>query len=178
MERQPATVMITRIVRPGHEAEYRRWLSHTLNAVERAPNHLRVVVFAPVAGESTVYRFVHHFADQASLRAWEKSELHRRLQTEADRFSESRREDATGLVACFTVPGMSAALPPARWKMTVLLYGIVNVLTALLIPLESRWIPPSWPFLLTNALLNAILILVMVYALLPLASRLLKRWLY
>ena len=177
MQRKQATVMITRIVRPGHAADYRRWLSETLNAAEAFPNHLGTIVLTPTT-DANVYRFVHLFADDASLEAWEKSEAHQRLSAEADRFSRSSRDEATGMTAWFTVAGMSPVSPPPRWKMTIVIFGVVYLLTASLIPLQARWTPPSWPFLLTNAILNGVIAVAMTYALMPAATRLLRDWLY
>jgi antibiotic biosynthesis monooxygenase (ABM) superfamily enzyme len=176
MQRKQATVMITRIVRPGHEADYRRWLSETLNAAETFPNHLGTVVLTPTT-DANVYRFVHLFADDASLEAWEKSEVHHRLSAEADRFSHSSRDEAVGMTAWFTVAGMSPVSPP-RWKMTIVIFGVVYLLTAILIPLQVKWTPPSWPFLLTNAILNIVIAVAMTYAVMPAATRLLRDWLY
>ncbi len=178
MEREPATVMITRIVRSGQEAEYRRWLSETLNAAKTFPNHLGTVVLTPTAEDANVYRFVHLFADKASLQAGETSDVHRRLSTEADRFPHSRGEGARGMTAWFAVAGMSPAPPPPKWKLTVVMFVVVYLLTLILIPLQvTKWMPQSWPFLVTDAILNGAMAVAMTYALMPAATKVFRNWL-
>jgi hypothetical protein len=43
----PVTAVVTRTVKPGHQDEYRRWLTRLLSAAEAFPNNLGTVVFAP-----------------------------------------------------------------------------------------------------------------------------------
>jgi antibiotic biosynthesis monooxygenase (ABM) superfamily enzyme len=169
--------MITRIVRLGREVEYRRWLSDVLAAAYTFPNHLGLIVLAPTADDATIYRFVHRFTDQHSLQAWENSDAYRQLKVEADKFSDARGEEAPGMTAWFAVSGMSPTLSPPKWKTTILIFLIVYGLTALLIPLQVQWIPHSWPFLLSNAILNGVIAVVMIYVLMPIATWLLRRWL-
>ena len=178
MEREPATAVITRVVRPGQEVEYRRWLSETLNAAKAFPNHLGTVVLTPAAEDGNVYRFVHLFEDEASLQTWERSEVRRRLSAEADRFSDSHSDDATGMTAWFTVAGMSPARTPPKWKMAMMIFAVMYPVTLILFPLQAKWMPRSWPFFVTDAILNGVLGVAMTYALMPAATRLLRGWLY
>lgn len=174
----PATVVITRFVKPGREEDYKRWLARLLAAAEGAPNSLGTVVLAPQPGESNTFRLIHRFADAGSLRAWEDSDARRRLSAEADRFSTSQRQVATGLEAWFSVPEAPALPPPPKWKMAIVTFVVAYALTAIIIPREMAWLPRSWSFYLVNVITNVLLVGLLTYVAMPIAARVLRRWLY
>jgi antibiotic biosynthesis monooxygenase (ABM) superfamily enzyme len=174
----PVTVLISRVVTPGRENDYRQWLIRMITAAEAAPNNLGVVVLSPEASASNVFSFVHRFADEAALEAWENSDTLRSLLTEAEAFSTLHRQVATGMEAWFTLAGPSAPTVPPRWKMAVLTFVIVYVLTAIIIPIERAVLPESWSFFATNILTNALIALLLTYLILPATTKLLHPWLY
>ena len=174
----PATVVITRVISPGHRDDYERWLARLIAAAARFPNNLGVVVLTPKPGDPEVFRLVHRFADEASLRAWEESDTRRHLSSEADAFSTARRQEATGMETWFTVGEAPAPSPPKKWKMAVVTFTVVYVITWIIIPRQQAWLPESWPFEATNVITNAIIAVLMTYVVMPVAARVLRRWLY
>ena len=52
------------------------------------------------------------------------------------------------------------------------------IVTAIVIPLEMRWVPHSWSFYETNVITNIIMATAMTWAIMPGMSRLLRSWLY
>ncbi|HEX4745562.1 MAG TPA: antibiotic biosynthesis monooxygenase [Gaiellaceae bacterium] len=174
----PVTVVVTRFVKPGREEDYKRWLARLIAASQDAPNSLGTVVLAPQPGESHTFRYIQRFADAASLRAWEDSDLRRRLSAEADRFSTSQRQVATGLETWFSVPEAPALPPPPKWKMAIVTFVAAYALTAIIIPREMAWLPSSWSFYLVNVITNALLVTLLTYVAMPVAARVLRRWLY
>jgi len=185
----PSTMAVTRVVEPGHEQEYRAWRSRLIIAAEEAPLSLGTVVLAPIPGESKTFGLIHRFADAASLRAWEDSDARRDLSEEADRFSSFERPADAGLEQWFSSSDESAQSSPARqsspasqsspvkWRMVIVTFAITYALTAIIIPRETAWLPKSWSFYESNVITNVLLALAMTY-LLPLITRLLRRWLY
>ena len=172
---EPFTVVITRTVEPGREDDYRAWLVRLIKATETTPNNLGTVILTPTRAEPTVYRLIHRFADEDSLRAWEDSDVRRRLSAEADKFSTSHRQAATGFEAWFSVPGLPQA---PRWKMGVVTFFVAYALTAIIIPREMRWLPHTWSFYTTNIITNVLLSVLLTFVFLPLAARVLRPWLY
>lgn len=174
--------MITRRVAPGRQDDYRRWLGRLITAAEAFPGNLGTVALAPAAGEPNLFRVIYRFSDEACLRAWEDSDILRRLAAEADAFSTSQRQVqrqvATGLETWFTVSGAQGLPPPKKWKMTTVTFVAAYVLTAIIIPREMAWVPKSWSFYATNAITNALLVTLLTYLVMPAVSRLLRRWLY
>ena len=173
----PATVVITRVVQPGHEQDYRAWMGRLIAAAEVVPHRLGTVVLAPKPNESNTFRLIHRFADSASLRAWEDSDVRLQLSVEADQFSTSQRQTATGQEAWFSIPEAPAQPALVKWRMVPVTFVITYALTAVIIPRETAWLPKSWSFYESNVITNVLLALAMTY-LIPLVTRLLRRWLY
>jgi antibiotic biosynthesis monooxygenase (ABM) superfamily enzyme len=176
-EPDPATVLITRFVQPGHEQDYRAWMGRLIAAAEVAPHSLGTVVLAPQEGESDTFRLIQRFADEASLSAWEDSDARVQLSAEADQFSSSQRQFATGTESWFSAAKAPAQPSPRKWKMAIATFCITYALTAILIPRETAWLPKSWSFYETDIITNVVLAAVMTY-LLPSVTRRLGRLLY
>ena len=61
--------------------------------------------------------------------------------------------------------------------MVPVTFVITYALTAVIIPRETAWLPKSWSFYESNVITSVLLALAMTY-LIPLVTRLLRRWLY
>jgi antibiotic biosynthesis monooxygenase (ABM) superfamily enzyme len=170
------TAVVERTVQPGREHEFAEWVRRLISAAEQFPNNLGTVMFAPAAGSAPVYRLVHRFVDRASLEAWEQSAVRRQLSSEADAFSTSTRQIATGMDAWFDVAD-SAMPAPRKWKMALVTFVVVYGLTSVIIPLEMAWIPDEVPFYIVNILTNALVASLLTWVILPAMGRVLGRWL-
>lgn len=151
-----ATVVVSRVVKPGYEQEYHNWVFRVLKAAENYPNNLGAVILSSGEGQSYVYHLVHRFADEASLHAWEDSETRQRLSREADAFSTVLQKQTTGMETWFALPEAPELPPPAKWKMAVTTFVVAYMLTSMIVPLERVTIP-DWPFLLGNLVTNVLL---------------------
>ena len=78
----------------------------------------------------------------------------------------------------FAISEAPAASPPKKWKMAVVTFAVVYVITWIVIPRQQAWLPESWPFYATNVITNAIIAVLMTYAVMPVTARVLRRWLY
>ena len=157
--------------------DFRRWVLRLIAAAESFPNNCGTVVLSPTPGENNVFRIVQRFADAESLQAWEESDARRQLSAEADAFSTSRRQAATGMEAWFQLNDAPGEPPPKKWKMALVTFVVVYLLTAVLIPSEIRWLPKSWSFYTTNIVTNVVIATLMTYVIMPVAARVLRRWL-
>ncbi|TPL36007.1 antibiotic biosynthesis monooxygenase [Mesorhizobium sp. B2-4-6] len=176
-DRTPVTVVVSRFVTSGHETDYRDWVFRVLQAAEQYPNNLGAVILSPGARQPNVYQLVHRFADEASLRAWESSETRQKLSREADAFSTSSRQQATGMETWFSLPEAPGLPPPAKWKMAVASFFATYSLTSIVIPLE--WLAiPHWPFPISNIVTNVLLAVLMTFVVMPTISSFLRDWLY
>ena len=78
----------------------------------------------------------------------------------------------------FTISEAPAPSPPKKWKMAIVTFAVVYVITWIIIPRQEAWLPESWPFYATNVITNAIIAVLMTYAVMPVMARALRRWLY
>lgn len=174
----PVTVMVARKALPGFETEFEAAVARTIAAACAFPGHLGATVFRPdePGGE---YRVVFKFDHRSNLERWERSEERTRWYNQLDFLADGgpQQQTLTGLEAWFTVPGAKAALPPPRWKMTLLtwavVYPLITGLFYLIAPVTGTWRLP-----LRTLLTTALMVPMMTYLIMPGVSRLFKRWLY
>jgi antibiotic biosynthesis monooxygenase (ABM) superfamily enzyme len=174
----PAMVMVSRRVKPGHEGEYRRWVSRVIAEAEKFPSYLGATVLAPHPSGSDAFHHIHSFADKESLSIWLRSDVMYRLSREADAFSSFGLQQATGMEAWFSLPDAPQLPPPPKWKMAVATFIGAYIVTAIAIPLEMILVPRLWSFYETNIITNIIMATAMTWAIMPGMSRLLRGWLY
>jgi hypothetical protein len=115
----PVTVLYSRRVKPGREADFETWARGIVAAARQFPGHLGASVLdAPGSRE---YHILFTFADRRSLRAWLDSDERRRWLTRVGELLEADRglQQLTGLETWFKLPGSNVPTmtPPPRWKM-------------------------------------------------------------
>jgi len=110
---------------------------------------------------------INRFADQASLDAWENSEVALSLLKEVRKFSTRQR--VTGLETWFNLPNLKTIEAPPKWKM-----AIVSFIAAYSISLVAHSILSIYlgqrP-LLTEILMTIILVVGLTYFAMPLLSK-------
>ena len=168
------TEVISRNIAAGHEKDYDNWLQRFMIAERQFPGYLGTTIIAPGGNISSVRYAINRFADQASLDAWENSEVALSLIEEVSKYSTLQR--VTGLETWFSLPGLKIIGAPPKWKM-----AIVSFFAAYSISLVAQYILRIYlgrrP-LLTDILMTIILVVGLTYFAMPLLSRLLRRWLY
>jgi antibiotic biosynthesis monooxygenase (ABM) superfamily enzyme len=134
-------VMVTRRVKPGHERDYRQWVSRLIAETKKFPNYFGATVIAPATFRFG--RLLPHsqLRGQKSLSAFLGSGVARRLSREADAFSSLGLQHATGMEAWFSLPDALQLPPPRKWKMAIATFMGAYIVTAIAIPLETRWYP-------------------------------------
>jgi antibiotic biosynthesis monooxygenase (ABM) superfamily enzyme len=177
---EPVTVVVSRRVLPGREADYERWIHGVTGVVQTFEGYLGMNIFRPARpGEPWV--FVYKFDSGEHLDAWTKSEVRARWVTEALTITaDSQAEEASGLESWFTLPGAAAMVPPPKWKMALVSTVVVWVLANLVGPVVHRLpLGTSVPAgLLTSLLSTAIVASLLTWVVMPRVTRWLARWLY
>jgi antibiotic biosynthesis monooxygenase (ABM) superfamily enzyme len=172
----PVTAVVTRDVTPGREHDYQEWAARVVAATSRhnATGH---TFLTPVAGDPTRRVLIVQFPHADDVKAWDQSPDRERLVREAAEFSDLHVQRASGLETWFTLPGKSTIIPPPRWKQLLATligaYPLVILLSAFVLP---RLV--SWPLLLRSLALPVVLLTLMTYLVMPLVTRVLRRWLY
>lgn len=172
------SIAVVRTVRPGREADYEEWLRRAISAARQFPGHLGADVLRPAPGERQ-YLLLFRFATVEQLLAWEQSEARRALIEEVAPLTEGPTQltRATGMETWFTLPGGRTLVPPPRWKMALVTWIVAFPLIQALNLTLGRWLAPLPP-LARGALTGLAMVVTMTYALMPLVTRTLARWLY
>jgi uncharacterized protein len=174
----PVTVLYSRRVKPGREADFEAWARGIVAAARQFPGHLGASVLdAPGSRE---YHILFSFADRRSLRAWLDSDERRRWLARVGELLEADRglQQLTGLETWFKLPGANVPTmtPPPRWKMwlvsLVAVYPMVLAFQALVVPRMARL-----PLPLRALLFPLVLLTLMTFVVMPMVTRALRRWL-
>ncbi|WP_351234854.1 antibiotic biosynthesis monooxygenase [Streptomyces sp. NPDC002133] len=147
--RRPVTVVFTWDVAEGKEAEFEQWAYGLQHAAAGFPGNEEVTWLRPEEDRIRLHHAVVGWADPDSLDHW---------MTSADRATRHDRVlppartahpelTTNGLETWFDVPH-TAAVPPARWKMTpvtiVAVYPFALLFSAVLARyFERRPLPPA-----------------------------------
>jgi antibiotic biosynthesis monooxygenase (ABM) superfamily enzyme len=176
---EPVTVVVTRRVKAGREADYEAWLTQLLRDASVLPGYLGTTVHRPPPGGPRNYTSVFRFDSVEHLRGFEESELRRRALASVGELVE---EDAawrqlTGLEFWFTAPAGTVVPQPSRPRMAllmiVLVYGLVLSIGQL-VALVLGDAPAPLRLLVTIIIEVALL----TWVIMPRLTRLLSRWIY
>ncbi|MEZ4404911.1 MAG: antibiotic biosynthesis monooxygenase [Polyangiales bacterium] len=178
-DREPVTVVVTRRVRPGHEADYESWLDRLIEGASTMSGYVGARVQRPGAGEPPVYTSVFRFESVESLRAFEESDLRRRALSEVTRFVEADAvwSRLTGLELWFTPPPGTVVPQPSRFRMALVMIAVVYGLVLSLGKLVGA-VMASAPFALRLLVTLVIEVFLMTYVIMPRLTRWLARWIY
>lgn len=179
MRAEPVTVVVSRRVKVGKEAEYEQWISDVTDAALKFDGHLGMNVFKPTAAGAP-YVLIYKFDSGDHLDKWLESAVRadfvRRAETMCD---DSKAEHVTGLESWFTMPGARAVLPPPKWKMALVtgttVWTMSLVLTPLVRdPLTSLGLPPP----LVALCATAVMVSLLTWLVMPTLTKLLRKWLF
>jgi uncharacterized protein len=152
----------------SHEKDYDDWLERFMTSERQFPGYLGTTIIAPGGKTSSVRYVIDRFSDQASLDAWENSEVALSLIDEINKYTTLQR--VTGLETWFNLPNLKTISAPPKWKM-----AIVSFIAAYSISSVAHYILSIY---LGHLLMTIILVIGLTYFAMPLLSRLLRRWLY
>jgi uncharacterized protein len=172
------TIVVSRIVFPGREKEYDEWVRKLVTAAGEAPGNMGVTTLIPQKGKTGLYHVVLRFNDQTSVDNWEKSAIRQKLSSEADQFSRSHRQAATGLETWFSIPDCPQVETPPHWKQAIVTTIGVYLVSTIIIKVLGLF-NLGWNFFLENILVSALVVGSLTWAVMPLLTRMVfRKWLY
>jgi antibiotic biosynthesis monooxygenase (ABM) superfamily enzyme len=180
---EAVTVVITRRVKAGREAEYEAWLGRLQADARSLPGYLGVTTQRPAAAGLREYVSVIRFASLADLQAFEASDLRARHLAEVGPLVEADAvwQRMTGLEFWFTPPPGTVVPQPSRPRMALLMivvvFGLVLSIGTLVNAAATR-LPVSIPSPLRLLLTISLEVLLMTYWLMPRLTRHLAHWIY
>jgi antibiotic biosynthesis monooxygenase (ABM) superfamily enzyme len=177
------TVLVSRRVKPGHEAAFVQAADAMTAAARQFSGHLGGQMVHPEAeadeAERNLYHTVFAFDTAAHLQAWQtSSERTRCLQALAPHtLSSSQLREVSGLGHWLTPPGARAHPPPPRWKVALVTWlGICPTVYALFLVVAP--LLADWPLLPRVMVITALVVLLMTWLVAPRLTSWLKPFLY
>lgn len=171
----PATLVISRRVKPGGEAAFEAWARELQTATRGFPGYLGVGVLRP-APPQREYVFVMRFASRDAARAWD-AELRREWLPRApaevfEADADVRHEE--GVEFWFAAPEARGPDQPVRWRMAVILTVVVAGLIMALSPVIR--LMATWPLPLRALAVGTIQVALMTWVVMPRVTRWLGWW--
>lgn len=176
---QAVTVVVSRRVRKGCEAQFETLSTEMSNAAARFPGHLGSTMLRPASPEDPEYRIVFKFASQQDLERWQESaERLQHLESFEGILTEpAKTEVLSGMVTWFTLPAQNPVKPPPKYKMTLVSWLALYPSVTLIFLLFGPLLEPV-PLPLRTLLITGVLMVLMSYVLMPRFTRWFAFWLY
>jgi antibiotic biosynthesis monooxygenase (ABM) superfamily enzyme len=172
------TVLISRDVKPGCEAEFERVTQMLMQAAGRSKGYLGAQLIHPGEDpevEDTMYHVVLAFDRQSNLDAWHDSPERQQGLAAMALFIEGSPsiKAMSGLGLWFRTTQPS----PPRWKVAVVTWlGICP--TVYVVFLLTGELMKSWSLLPRTIVLTVAVVVIMTWGVAPQLTRLLRSWLF
>lgn len=181
------TVLVTRRVKPGREADFERLMGEMMAAARAHAGHLGGQLVRPgtdeaagdAGSEPRVYHVVFAFDSEAHLRAWQQSPARRLGLAAIDPLTEGPQQvrQVSGLAHWFAEPKGPPAPPPPRWKVALVtwlgIFPTVLLLFVTVVPLMA-----DWPLLPRTLVVTGLVVLIMTWLVAPRLTAWLRPWLH
>lgn len=174
------TLVIKHRVKAGLEAEYEAWLRRIVAIASTYDGHLGVDIIRGKSEGLHMFTCVVRFCSVEVMQGWLDSEERRQLVIQAEpMLADGDVTEVERHSEFWFVPATDAP-PPPRWKQAVVTFFVICPLT-LMIPL--LWQPIFslnvlfTNYILSTALVTVTIVLLVVYLLMPFATRIAAPWL-
>jgi antibiotic biosynthesis monooxygenase (ABM) superfamily enzyme len=174
----PTTVVITRVVRAGSESAFEDAVKAFIPQALAFPGHLGVHMLRPSPGERS-YGAVLKFRSQQDWTAFRQTPGYLLFLVEIEPFLEGPQQEDTlcGLESWFTPLGERMTRVPPRWKMALVTW--LGVCFAVyVVGLALSWWPPEWLGWLRFLVINALVVMILTWSVMPVLNRLFRSWLH
>lgn len=175
----PVTVVVRRRVKTGRKAEFEAAMHDFIGFALNSPGHLSIHVLPPAEEGPTDYTVIDKFATVEARRAFKESPAYRNWMDRLADLTEGapQIEEMGGLAGWFTLPERPNAKPPPKYKMALVTFLGVYPLATVLPPFFGGLLP-GWHPLLLSAVINAAVVGLLTWAVMPLLTRLFALWLF
>ncbi|MDT7839077.1 antibiotic biosynthesis monooxygenase [Aquabacterium sp. OR-4] len=176
------TVLISRRVKPGHDAEFERLCRQLMEVAASFAGYLGSSLVHPgeePGADDGLYHVVLAFDRAASLQAWQDSPARAlglaALAPHID--GEPSIRHVSGLAHWFQPRHTLPLGQPPRWKVAIVTWlGICPTVYAVFLAM-GPWLG-AWPLLPRVALMTAVVVAAMTWLVAPQLTRLFRPWLY
>lgn len=179
------TLVIRHRIKAGLETRYEQWLRRIVSVAAGYPGHLGVDVIRGTSGGLRLFTCVLRFHSTQAMQAWMDSQERRVLVAEAapmladgDQTQVNPHKEFWFNPAAEDTAGEGSA--PPRWKQACVSFLVILPLT-LFVPIfwspVFRLVPWLSGYVASTALVTITIVLLVVYLMMPAATRLLAPWL-
>lgn len=176
------TLVVKHRVKAGAEQAYEAWLRRIVSTARTFPGHLGVDVMPGSSGGLRTFTSVLRFCSTGQVQQWLDSPQRQALLKEAEHMLADGDQTEIGDAGefWFTPPNESTAAPPPRWKQAVVSLLVILPQTLLL---PFIWGPVFslnsffGNYVVSTFLVTLTIVLLVVYLLMPAATRLFAPWL-
>ncbi len=178
----PVTLAITRRAKAEKIEEFERWLDGIIHEALKFNGHMGVSIIRPSDMSNPEYIIILRFDNFDNLTTWEKSAIRKEWVEKGRGLIEgkTKTEKQIGLEFWFTpsstMPSNTADHQPPRYKMAIVVIGIIFVLVSTLLP-QVEQATVGLPVFLSTLVGVAIMVLLMTYIIMPSVTKLLRPWL-
>jgi len=178
----PVLLLISRRVKPGHEAEFERLMTEFIRSAEAYPGCIGAQLVHPgdeEGVEDALYHALMAFDDAISLKAWQKSAQREAGLASIGPYIEGSAvmRGISGLAHWFQPRTGAKGAQPPRWKVAVVTWlGIFPTVYLLFLGLGSILAP--WSLLTRTLLLTVLVVIIMTWGVAPQLTRLFRPWLF
>ena len=175
----PITVVRIHYVKAGCEPQFEAELKQHMDEFTAIPANLGISIFRPGKYHDGVYRIVYKFASQKELDRWHTSPTYLAwLAIEKNlTIAPPRTELLTGLETWFTLPGQNVLKPPTKARQAVVTW-IAALPVSIIISLLTGPFLDNQPFLVQKVVFLTLLVVLLTWVVMPLATRIFFRYLY
>ena len=175
------TLVVKHRVKPGFEVEYEAWLRRIVRIAGERPGHLGVDVVRSQQNGMALFTCVLRYRSTSALELWLGSPQRQALIDEAAPMLADGDQTEIGAANEFWfTPQADGGAKPPRWKQAVVSLFVILPQT-LLLPFIWGPILRLHPFLsnyvVSTFLVTLTIVLLVVYLLMPAATRLFAPWL-
>lgn len=175
------TLVIKHRIKAGQETAYEAWLRRIVTIASGYPGHLGVDVIRSKSAGLQLFTCVLRFHSTEAMQTWLDSGERRQLVQEAEpMLADGDQTQVNPHNEFWFNPASDDNAPPPRWKQACVTFLVILPLS-LMIPLLWKPILALSPwlssYLTSNALVTATIVLLVVYLLMPAATRLFAPWL-
>ena len=175
---QQVTAVISHYIRPGRESGYEAWLQGISRVARQFEGHEGVTILRPQAGSRKEYVIILRFDKYQNLCQWMRSSERQEWIERAKPLTE-KPEDVkilTGLEALVSLPN-TASLPPPKYKTALVTWIGVFVCASTLGYFLAPYLA-SLPYLLRQAIMTGLVVILLAYVVMPRLTRLFHGWLH
>lgn len=175
------TLVVKHLIKEGRETDYEAWLRRIVRIAGARPGHLGVDVVCGKQGKLALFTCVLRYRSTDDLETWLDSPERKSLIDEASPLLADGDKTEIGSVNEFWfAPLADSAAKPPRWKQAVVTLCVILPLT-LLVPIVWGPVLRLHPFLsnyvVATFLVTVTIVVLVVYLLMPAATRLFAPWL-